>query len=57
MFFTFFGSVAIIRQPVSPIIRQPDSPTDMCLIFTFAVQVRTVTKYKYAGIHKKDPKL
>jgi hypothetical protein len=49
-----FGSVAIIRQPVSPtarwsnspIVRQFDSPTETCLFFNFTFQVRTAVVYR-----------
>jgi hypothetical protein len=49
-----FGSVAIIRQPVSPtarwsnspIVRQFDSPTVTCLFFNFTFQVRTAVVYR-----------
>ena len=49
--------VAIILQPASPTVRYSAGPTEKCLFSTFTFQVRTATKYKFAGIHKKDLKL
>ena len=33
----------IIRRPINLAVRKFDIPTDMCLVFTFIIRVRTST--------------
>jgi hypothetical protein len=52
----YMGSVAIIRHPISPttrwsdsaIVRQLDSPIEMCLFFTFTV-FKWMKKYRHTS--------